>query len=173
MRQWRDADREPFAALNADPLVMRHFPATIDRAASDAFVDRARAELAERGWGWWAVEASGAFIGFVGLHPVYDDMPCYPGVEVGWRLAAPFWGKGYAPEAGRAALAVAFDRLGMDEVISFTTTLNSPSQRVMEKLGLRHDPSRDFDHPRTPGWHGQRHVLYAISCPDAAHEQAQ
>lgn len=162
MRHWRDSDREPFAAMNADPVVMRHFPAPLDRAASDALVDRAQAGLTERGWGLWAVEAFGEFIGFVGLHPVPDDMPCHPCIEVGWRLAARHWGRGYAPEAARAALDVAFDGIGLDEVVSFTTELNAPSRRVMAKIGMSHDPARDFDHPRQAGWHGQRHVLYAI-----------
>jgi 3-dehydroquinate dehydratase/shikimate dehydrogenase len=165
LRQWRESDREPFAALNADPRVMRYFPAPLDRAASDAMVDHASAAIAEHGWGWWAVETQGEFIGFVGLQQVPDDLPCHPAVEVGWRLAAEHWGHGYAPEAGRAALDFAFDRLGLDEVVSFTTVLNAPSRRVMDKLGMRHHPERDFDHPRVAGWHGQRHVLYAVSRP--------
>lgn len=165
LRHWRESDREPFAALNADPEVMRYFPAPLDRATSDAFVDRQVQLIRDRGWGLWAVELveAGELIGFVGLNPVYDDMPCYPGVEVGWRLAARHWGRGYAPEAARAALGVAFDGLGLQEVVSFTTTRNTPSRRVMEKIGMRHDPARDFDHPRVAGWHGQRHVLYAIT----------
>ena len=165
LRQWREDDREPFAALNADPVVMRYFPAPLDRAASDAFLDRQAGLIDERGWGLWAVEAAGSFIGFVGLQPAYDDMPCYPAVEVGWRLAAASWGNGYAPEGGRAALDFAWQRLGLDEVVSFTTERNAPSRRVMEKIGMHHQPERDFDHPRVAGWVGQRHVLYAISRP--------
>lgn len=167
MRHWRDADREPFAALNADPVVMRHFPRLIDRAECDAFIDRKQALLAAQGWGQWAVEllSTGEFIGFVGLSSPVDDLPPAPCTEVGWRLAARHWGSGYAPEAARAGLGVAFEGLGVAEVVSFTTTLNAPSRRVMEKIGMRHDPARDFDHPRTPGWHGQRHVLYALPNP--------
>lgn len=165
LRQWRDEDREPFAALNADPVVMRYFPEPLPRAASDALVDRHSRLIAERGWGWWALEAAGSFIGFVGLQPVGGDLPCHPAVEIGWRLAASSWGNGYAPEAARAVLDVAWQRLGLDEVVSFTTERNAPSRRVMEKIGMRHQPERDFDHPRVAGWVGQRHVLYAISRP--------
>lgn len=165
LRQWRDEDREPFAALNADPVVMRYFPAPLDRTASDTFLDRQSRLIDERGWGLWALEAAGAFIGFVGLQPAHDDLPCYPAVEVGWRLAASSWGNGYAPEAARAALDHAWQHLSLDEVVSFTTERNAPSRRVMEKIGMRHQPERDFDHPRVAGWVGQRHVLYAISRP--------
>jgi RimJ/RimL family protein N-acetyltransferase len=163
LRHWAEADREPFAVLNSDPEVMRYFPAPLDRAASDAFVDRLEQSMTERGWGLWALERldTGELIGFTGLHPAVD-LPPSPAVEVGWRLASAHWGQGFAPEAARAALAVAFAGLGLDEVVSFTTTGNAPSRRVMRKLGLTHRPARDFDHPRTPGWAGQRHVLYAI-----------
>lgn len=165
LRHWAETDLEPFAALNADPAVMKHFPAVQDQAASDAAVDRLEAHLSEHGWGLWAVQRldTGAFIGFTGLAEVPEDLPPYPAVEVGWRLAHAHWGQGFAPEAARAALAVAFDRLGLGEVVSFTTVLNANSRRVMSKIGLRHDPSRDFDHPRAAGWHGQRHVLYAVT----------
>jgi RimJ/RimL family protein N-acetyltransferase len=172
LRHWQDGDREPFAALNADARAMRYFPAPLDRAASDATLDRCQQGLVERGWGLWAVdvvdpaEPVQGFIGFVGLNPPRDPpavpLPPDPAVEVGWRLAPHAWGRGYAPEAGAAALAIAFESLGLDEVVSFTTTTNAPSRRVMDKLGLRHQPDRDFDHPRTPGWSGRRHVLYAI-----------
>ena len=170
MRHWRNADREPFAALNADPVVMRHFTGLIDRAECDAFIDRKQAQLEAQGWGMWAVEllSTGEFIGFVGLSNTVDLLPSGPCTEVGWRLTARHWGNGYAPEAARAALGVAFDGLGLAEVVSFTTTRNTPSRRVMEKIGMRHDPARDFDHPRTPGWYGQRHVLYAITAAERA-----
>ncbi len=164
MRQWTDDDREPFAALNADAEVMRHFPSTQDRATSDESVDRFAEQIAAAGWGLWALERldTGEFIGFTGLLPAGPDLPPAPAVEVGWRLARAHWGQGYAPEAAHAALRVAFDGLGLPEVVSFTSAGNLASRRVMAKLGLRHDPSRDFDHPRTPGWAGRRHVLYAI-----------
>ena len=159
LRQWREADREPFAALNADPVVMEHFPATMPREASDAFVDFNMATIAERGWGFWAVEADGAFIGFVGL----NEPRFRPGVEIGWRLARDAWGHGYATEAARAALAFAFDELELDEVISFTTVENRRSRRVMERIGMTYDPDGDFDHPNVTDPRIRPHVLYRLA----------
>ena len=159
LRQWREEDREPFAALNADPVVMEHFPSTMTREASDAFVDFNIATIAERGWGLWAVEANGLFIGFVGL----NERNFMPGVEVGWRLARDAWGHGYATEAAKAALAYARDELGLAEVISFTATTNLRSRRVMERIGMKHDPKDDFDHPRVDDLRLRRHVLYRLA----------
>ncbi len=159
LRQWREDDREPFAALNGDPVVMEHFPATMTREQSDAFVDFNIATIAERGWGLWAVEADGAFIGFVGL----NEPNFRPGVEIGWRLARAAWGHGYATEAAQAVLAFAKDQLGLDEVISFTSTTNLRSQRVMERIGMTHDPADDFDHPRVKDPRLRRHVLYRLA----------
>jgi RimJ/RimL family protein N-acetyltransferase len=165
LRDWRDEDLEPFAALNAHPEVMRHFPAPLTRAQSDALAARIRAELAERGYGMWAVESPGEapFLGFVGLASPGFDAPFTPCIEVGWRLAWRFWGKGYASEAARGVLDRAFGELGMGEVVSFTTAGNLASRRVMEKLGMRRDPREDFDHPSLPAGHPLRpHVLYRI-----------
>jgi RimJ/RimL family protein N-acetyltransferase len=159
LRQWREEDREPFAALNADPIVMEHFPSTMTREASDAFVDFNIATIAERGWGLWAVEADGEFIGFVGL----NEPRFRPGVEIGWRLAREAWGHGYATEAARAVLAFAFDELGLAEVISFTSTTNVRSQRVMERIGMTRDPADDFDHPNVTDERLRRHVLYRVA----------
>jgi ribosomal-protein-alanine N-acetyltransferase len=161
LRQWRDADREPFAALNADPVVMEHFPSTMTRAQSDAFVDFNILTIDRRGWGLWAVEVDGAFIGFVGL----NEPSFRPGVEVGWRLARSAWGHGYATEAARAAVDFARDEIGLDEVISFTATTNIRSQRVMQRLGMTHDPADDFDHPRVDDPRLRRHVLYRLAFP--------
>jgi RimJ/RimL family protein N-acetyltransferase len=168
LRQWRDADRDPWAALCADPVVMEHFPAPLLRAESDDFIDRHAALIETRGWGLWAVEVVGGapFIGFVGLSAPGFVVPGRPDgcVEVGWRLAAEHWGRGYAPEAGRAALDHAFGPAGLDEVVSFTTVGNTNSRRVMEKLGLRFE--RQFDHPRlAPGHPMRRHVLYRTGAP--------
>ena len=162
LRGWTAADRAPFTALNADPEVMAHFPAPMTQAETDAAQLRIMAGLAERGWGLWAVEvrATGAFAGFVGLNPVPDDLPPAPAIELGWRLARPYWGQGFAPEAGRAAMAFGFERLGLPELIAFTTTANAKSRRVMEKLGMTHHPEDDFDHPRLPDWPERRHVVY-------------
>jgi RimJ/RimL family protein N-acetyltransferase len=159
LRQWRDDDRAPFAALNADPVVMEHFPSTMTREQSDAFVDFNIRTIRERGWGLWAVDADGMFIGFVGL----NEPRFMPGVEVGWRLARAAWGHGYATEAARAAVAFARDDLRLDEVVSFTATTNLRSQRVMQRLGMTHDPADDFDHPRVEDARLRRHVLYRLA----------
>jgi RimJ/RimL family protein N-acetyltransferase len=173
LRRWRPADREPFAAMNADPEVMRHFPAPLTRAESDAGVDRIEAEFEERGFGLWALEvaASGEFIGFTGLSVPRFEAHFTPAVEIGWRLARPAWGHGYASEAARRALASAFDDHGLTEVVSFTSQSNVRSQAVMRRIGLTHDPADDFGHPRlAPGHPLHRHVLWRIS---AAHWRSQ
>jgi ribosomal-protein-alanine N-acetyltransferase len=165
LRRWRDDDREPFAALNADPVVMEHFPAPISREESDAFVDHIERGLEERGWGLWAVEVPGtaAFIGFVGLNPATFDAPFTPAVEVGWRLAREHWGYGYATEGARAALDFGFDTLALDEIVSFTTHGNVRSRRVMERLGMHRDPADDFDNPNVAiGDPIRPHVLYRL-----------
>lgn len=165
LRGWRDADRALFAAMNADPQVMRHFPSTLTAEASNAFADRIEACFRERGFGLWAVEVPGQadFVGYVGLWPTTFDAHFTPAIEVGWRLAAAHWGQGYAPEAALSVLAHGFEVVRLDEIVSMTTTANQASRRVMEKIGMTRDPAEDFDHPNTPGWHGQRHVLYRIS----------
>jgi ribosomal-protein-alanine N-acetyltransferase len=166
LRLWRDDDVEPFAALNADPQVMEHFPTTMSRVETEQSVERIRAQFLESGFGLWAVElrASGQFLGFVGLHvPVFDAhfTPC---VEIGWRLDKPFWGKGYAPEAAAEAMRDGYQRLGLSEIVSMTSTTNLKSMRVMEKLGMTRDPADDFNHPKLPiDHHLCRHVLYRLS----------
>jgi ribosomal-protein-alanine N-acetyltransferase len=170
LRRWRPEDREPFAALNADPVVMEHFPAPLTREQSDELVDRILVAFEERGHGLWAVEVldAGTFIGFTGLSVPGFQTSFTPCVEVGWRLARHAWGHGYAPEAARAALADGFGRLALDEVVSFTTTTNLSSQRVMQKLGMTRDPDDDFDHPNVPEGHPlRRHVLYRLARPSA------
>jgi RimJ/RimL family protein N-acetyltransferase len=168
LRHWQPEDRTPFAAMNADPEVMEHFLASLTRAESDAFVDRIEAGFAERGFGLWAVEvrATGEFIGFTGLSVPSFDAPFTPAVEVGWRLARPAWGHGYASEAARRALKAGFDDYGLPEVVSFTSVTNVRSQAVMRRIGMTHDPADDFDHPRLPpGDRLQRHVLYRAARP--------
>lgn len=167
LREWREADKLPYAALNADPVVMEHFPSMLTAVQSDAMVDRMQAGLEERGWGLWAAERLDTHqcIGFVGLsQPTWHVDGLTPCVEIGWRVGRQHWGHGFAPEAAAAVLRFAFEHVELpgDEVVSFTTTGNAKSRRVMEKIGLAHDPTRDFDHPMTPGWEGQRHVVYAI-----------
>ncbi|HET7475280.1 MAG TPA: GNAT family N-acetyltransferase [Dermatophilaceae bacterium] len=163
LRRWRPADLEPFAAMNADPEVMRYFPSTLTREQSKELVERIEQGFEENGFGWWAAEvrASGAFIGCVGLWWLTFAAPFTPAVEIGWRLARPAWGHGFATEAARAALAYGFDQAGLTEIVSVTAVLNTPSRRVMERLGMARDPAEDFDHPRVPAGHElQRHVLY-------------
>src|SRR5262245_14636948 len=163
LRRWRPSDLAPFAALNADPRVMQYFPARLTRSESDAFAERIDAHFDEHDFGLWAVEVPGTarFIGFVGLAVPTFTAPFTPCIEIGWRLAAEHWGLGYAPEAARAALDFGFDTLGLREILAFTTVVNQPSRRVMEKLGMSHDPADDFDHPRLPEAHNlRRHVLY-------------
>ena len=169
LRQWRESDREPFAALSGDPEVMRYFPSVLSRAESDALVDRCMAAIDERGWGLWAVERDGEFLGFTGLAiPTFeaDFLPTgeEKAIEVGWRFSRSAWGHGFATEAATAALDFAFDSLGREEVLSFTATVNVRSQRVMERLGMSRDIHADFDHPRVPeGSELRRHVLYRLS----------
>lgn len=165
LRRWRYFDRAPFAAMNADPEVMEFFPSTLTEEESDALVDRCRAQFAEHGYGLWALEirGQGEFIGFTGLAIQTFDAPFNPSVEVGWRLARSAWGKGYALEAARAAVADGFERVGLDEIVSMTSTLNVRSQSVMQRLGMTRDPADDFDHPKVPeGSPLRRHVLYRL-----------
>lgn len=166
LRAFGEDDRDPFAALNRDPEVVRHLQGPLSRERSDAFVDRIAACWDERGYGLWALELreTGEFVGYTGLWPA-DFLPSGPGVEVGWRLARSAWGRGYAPEAAREALRHGFEEVGLPEVVSFTATGNAASLRVMEKIGLRRDAARDFDHPRVDARaHPElvRHLFYAL-----------
>ena len=165
LRSFRDADREPFAAMNADPEVMAHFPSRLTAAESEAFVDRILARWESDGLGLWAVARGddGAFLGFVGLAAPGFEAAFTPCVEVGWRFAGEAWGRGYATEAAQAALRFAFEDQGLDEIVSFTTVANARSRAVMERLGMRRDPDDDFDHPNLPAGHPmRRHVLYRL-----------
>ena len=168
MRRWQDDDREPFAALNADPVVMEHFPAQLTREQTDTMVDVIEAGFDKHGFGLWALEIAdtGEFIGFTGLSVVRFDAPFAPAVEVGWRLAHPYWGRGYASEAARRAIANGFDDVGLAEIVSFTYVGNVRSRAVMERIGMTRDPADDFDHPRLPAESRLRpHVLYRIAPP--------
>lgn len=167
LRGWTPADRAPFAELNADPEVMRHFPAPLIREQSDAFVDRIEVGFAEHGWGLWAVQVAGRFAGFTGLSVAKIAAPFTPAVEVGWRLARWAWGHGYATEAAGAALRYGFTEAGAAEIVSFTAQTNERSQAVMRRLGMTRDPGEDFDHPALPAGHPlRRHVLYRLSAAD-------
>ena len=164
LRRWREDDLAPFAALNADPVVMEHFPSTLTRAESDRLVERISAGFLEHGFGLWAVEVLGVapFIGFTGLSAPTFDAHFTPAVEIGWRLAREHWGKGYATEGAQAALAAG--AFGLDEVVSFAARGNLRSRRVMERLGMSHDAADDFHYPRLPVGHPLGpHVLYRLT----------
>ena len=167
MREWVPNDLEPFAALNADPRVMEHYPSLLTRAESDAFVrERIVPQFAERGFGLWAVEVPevAPFVGYVGLLVHTFEAEFTPCVEIGWRLAFPYWGNGYATEAARVAIAFGFEERGLDEIVSFTVPANRRSVAVMERLGMSY--VGEFDHPKLPVGHRlRRHVLYHLSRP--------
>lgn len=168
LREWRDSDLLPFAQLNADPRVMEYMLKPLSAPESDAFAQRIQEHIAAHGFGLWAVEEkeSGNFLGYVGLSIPSFIVPTIgkPCVEIGWRLAHDAWGKGYATEAARAALDLAFNRYGLEEIVSFTVPANVRSTRVMEKLGMTHNPADDFDHPRIEKINPLcRHVLYRLA----------
>jgi ribosomal-protein-alanine N-acetyltransferase len=165
MRRWRAADAEPLAALNADREVMRYFPAPLSRAQSDLMIERIEVGFDRHGFGLWALELrdDGELIGFAGLSSATFVAHFTPAVEVGWRLARRAWGRGYATEAGRAALAFGFERVRLEEIVSFAAVANARSRAVMERLGLTRDEHGDFDHPLLAS-RGElrRHVLYRL-----------
>ena len=167
LRRWRAADRVPFAALNADPVVMEHFPGTLTREESDAFADVIDRHFDEHGFGLWAVEVvdgsdlAGEMIGFVGLKVQTFEAAFTPCVEIGWRLSRAAWGTGYATEAARASLRFGFGQAGLDEVLSWTTPDNVRSTAVMQRIGMVRAPELDFHHPKLePTSPLSRHVVY-------------
>lgn len=167
LRQRKDSDFEPFAEMNFDPEVMRYFLAPRTRSESLDTFTLTREELAQRGWGVWAVEVDGTFAGMVGLHVPEWQLPFSPCVEVLWRLRKEFWGRGIAYEAANQAIDHGFSMAGLDEIVSFTTPPNLRSIRLMERLGFKRDHQGDFDHPAVPvGHHLRRHVLYRIERPN-------
>ncbi|MGW3401990.1 GNAT family N-acetyltransferase [Streptomyces zhihengii] len=163
LRHWRDCDLAPWAAMNADPAVRENLGALLTREQSDASVARFRADFDRRGYGWWAVEVqdTGEFVGFAGLDDTEDAMPL-TGVEIGWRLARPAWGRGYATEAARAVLAHGFGALGLAGIFAVTTAGNLRSQAVMHRIGMVREPAGDFDDPSAPEGPLRRQVVYRI-----------
>ena len=164
LRQWRQEDFPAFAMLNADPEVMEFYPERLNKEESNEMAKRFEALIVYRGWGFWVVEKldEKAFMGFVGLHEPTYDLPVTPCVEIGWRLAKEYWGYGYASEAANASLEVAFEKLNLPEVYSFTSVLNKKSRTVMERLGMV-DMKQNFEHPMIPEDSPLReHVLYKI-----------
>lgn len=167
LRQWKDEDYPAYARLNADPMVMRYFPSALSVQESHEQADKLRSLITERGWGVWAVElkASGEFIGISGLHTQAGDsgIPHAPLTEIVWRILAANWGKGYAPEAARRILQFAFEDLALDAVYSFTAKVNTPSQRVMIKVGMK-NTGEEFNHPKLESGHElERHCLYVLT----------
>lgn len=168
LRPWRENDREPFAALNADPRMMEFYPQTMTRAESDALADRIEAHFERHGFGLWAVEVPGVadFVGYVGLAVPRWEASFTPRVEIGWRLAAEFWGRGYATEGARRALHYGFGEAGLCEVLSFTAPSNRRSRAVMERLRMTRDPAEDFEHPVLSVGHPlRRHALFRLTAP--------
>lgn len=180
LRPFENMDRAPFFALNTHPLVVESLGSSPTRAESDAMIDRFREEMDREGWGLWAVNEAGEqgpksrFVGMVGLHRVRAELPCAPAVEIGWRLHPDHWGHGYATEAAAASLRFGFEEAGLAEIVAFTTTLNTRSQAVMTRIGMRRDAGSDFDHPSVPeGSPFRRHVLYRVTAPGSAGSQVR
>jgi ribosomal-protein-alanine N-acetyltransferase len=165
LRRWRPADREPFQALNADPRVREFFPSVLTPKETDQGIARIEQHFDRHGFGLYAAELieTETFIGFVGLNVPTFEAPFMPTVEIGWRFAHHCWGQGLATEGARAVVHHAFETLRLPGLVSFTTTANLRSRRVMERIGMVHDPAGDFDHPRIPEGHPlRRHVLYRL-----------
>lgn len=166
LRQWQDSDLDRFAEMNADPEVMRYFPAVATREESAAALERLRRTIDERGWGFWAVEVDRVFAGFTGLNIPNFQAPFTPCTEIGWRFRREFWGRGLAQRAAREALRFGFETLKLAEIVSFTAEINTPSRRLMERLHFVRDEDGDFDHPAIPEGHElRRHVLYRLKNP--------
>jgi len=166
LREWNEEDREPFAQMNADSRVMEYLGETMSREQSDAVADRIEAHFRAHGFGLCAAELSesGEFIGFIGLAVPTFEAAFTPCVEIGWRLAAEYWGAGLATEGAREIARHAFEELGMPELVSLTAIGNERSRRVMAKLGMTHNALENFDHPRIPAGHPlRRHVLYRLT----------
>lgn len=166
LRRWKSADLEPFAALNADPEVMKHFPRLSTVEETKAMIERIEARFEQENFGLWAAELrdSGEFIGFVGLSRIPFEAHFTPCVEIGWRLAKKFWGRGLAPEAAKLVLEDGFQRINLNEIVAITATTNKNSMRVMEKIGMQTNPNENFMHPLLEdGHHLKEHVLYRLS----------
>ena len=165
LRQWQPSDFAVFAKMNADPEVMKYFPKLLAPTLSDAIAHKCQQLIEDNGWGFWAVclKESDAFIGMVGLNEAHADMPFAPSVEIGWRLHKDYWGQGYATEAARASLRFAFERLDLDEIVAFTAVINTHSQLIMQRIGMR-NTQKNFSHPFINTAHLlSEHVLYRIT----------
>lgn len=167
LRPWQEEDRAPFAAMNADPVVMHFFAASLTRQQSDESIERYRAGFDKNGFSFFAtiLRETNAFAGIIGLQVMRDLVPNLPqpAVEIGWRLSQACQGQGLATEGATAIVDYAFNQLGLKEVVAITALPNRASRNVMEKLGMTHRPELDFDHPRIPAGHTyRRHTLYSL-----------
>ncbi len=171
IRNWKAEDRELFHLINSDKTVMKYFPFIRTRTQSDLMMDDLKADISKLGYGYTALalKETGEPIGFCGLHHCKaEPILAYENIEIGWRLAPQFWGKGYVTEAALRLLAFGFEELQLDEIISFAVHTNEKSFSVMERIGMIRDAAKDFDHPLVPDTHPQlkRHVFYAIQNPN-------
>ena len=176
LRNWKASDREPFARINADLRVMEFLGEPLSCKQSDELLDRIEVHFQRHGFGLCAAELAetGEFIGFVGAAVPSFEAAFTPCVEIGWRLASEHWAKGLATEGAREVVRYAFEQLQLAELVSFTTIANARSRRVMEKLGMTHDPAEDFDHPKLPASHLlRRHVLYRLKSTNCPHSYAR
>jgi 3-dehydroquinate dehydratase/shikimate dehydrogenase len=170
LRPWQEEDLHPFALMNGDPRVMEYFPSILSREESDQLAMRIQSKMENKGWGFWVASLADTqeFIGFIGLNELLSanfPVPFAPAIEIGWRLAYPFWNKGYATEGAKAALHYGFETLHLNEIVSFTAVENVRSRQVMERIGMTHHATDDFDHPSLPEGHRlKRHVLYRLKC---------
>ena len=162
MREWTEADISPFFLMCSDERVRKYFPSVMTHDECAGFVERVTQRHLEDGFGLWAIEIEGVFAGFTGLARATFATAFTPCVEVGWRLAPWAWGKGYASEAAMKSLRIGFEEHAISEIFSFTTETNTPSEAVMKRIGMKRRGDLDFDHPNTPGWWGQRHIVYSI-----------
>jgi RimJ/RimL family protein N-acetyltransferase len=165
LRRWRPRDRELLGAINADPCVMRYFPALLSQAQTDALIERCEASFERFGYGLWALELPGEceLAGFVGLEQVDPVLPCAPAVEIGWRFARAQWGRGFASEAASRVVSFAFEEAQLESLVATTYVGNARSRAVMERLRMQRDPAEDFEHPSLPPGHRLApHVLYRL-----------
>ena len=166
LRQWKESDADPWCEMNADAEVRKYFPKVNAREDSIGEMTRIRDGIVQRGWGMWAVEVPGVapFIGFIGLNPPGFPAPWQPAVEIGWRLKKDAWHQGYATEGAMAAMQFAFAHLALPQVLALSVVPNTPSHRVMERLGMTRWRGMEFDHPRVPqDWPLKNHLVHRVT----------
>jgi len=169
LRTWKQEDIDPYFRINQDPKVIEFLrgPLTLDEV--NAFVSNVNNQQEKYGYTLWAVEVkqTGTFIGFIGLNYTNWESHFTPAVEIGWRLDSKSWGQGYATEGAKAALDFAFNKMNLQEIVSFTVPDNKRSIQVMERIGLKRDLNGDFEHPKLPKDHRLlKHILYRLTRED-------